>query len=136
MIVKGWGARAAGLAAGVLTASPAWAQVCAERKPDWDGLPVPWRVDLVEFLITPPGLGVIIVVCVALMFGRAWLLGLAAGLCAVVAALRFLRTEAADFAMGAEGCAPDPAVTGVVLAALALALAALALWRRRALRRL
>ncbi len=105
------------------------------EKPDWDGLPVPWRVDLVEFLITPLGFGVIVMVCVALMFGRASLLALAAGFCALVAVFRLLRTDSLAYAMGAEGCAPNPWISGATLLLLALALAALALWRRRATRR-
>ncbi len=135
MILNGRIAGTAAFAASLGAAAPAWAQVCAAEKPNWDGLPVPLSVDLVEFLITPLGFGVIIVVCVALMFGRAGPLALAAAVSALAAAYHLASKAAVDFAMGAEGCAPNPMATGVALLILALALAARAFWRRRAAQR-
>lgn len=121
-------------AAALLTATPAWAQVCAARKPGWDGLPTPWSVGLVEFLITPLGLALICVACVALMLGRPWLLAAAAGFSLAAAALHWSMVGAEARALGAEGCAPDPVFALAGGAVLAVALGALALWRRRSLR--
>lgn len=126
--MKGWffGAAAA------LAANPAWARTCVVGE-HWDGVQIPWSVGVVEFFITPLGLAVICLACVAVILGRVGLLALAAAFSFAVAAYVPIAAGAAGRAMGAEGCAPSPLAATAVLLLVAAALAGLAFLRRRML---
>jgi len=110
----------------LLTASPAFAEVCDKERPRWDpksGSVNPFE-ELYFFFTSPVGIGLIIMIVATLYFRKRWLSIISAALILLIAAI----TAANWFWLGddilnaayREGCRASPLVTIGVLALLSI----------------
>lgn len=109
--------------------SPAFAEVCDKERPRWN--PADGRVNAFEklyfFLISPVGIGLVILIAATLYFRKRWLSFLCAGLVFTVAAITALNWfwlgDSIIAAAYKEGCRASPVVTVGVLVLLSIWLA-------------
>lgn len=113
----------------LVTASPAFAEVCDKERPRWN--PTDGRVNLFEemyfFLTSPVGIGLIALIAATLYFRKRWLSLLCAALVFTVAAITVLNWfwlgDSIVTAAYKEGCRASPIVTVGVLVLLSAWLA-------------
>ncbi len=99
---------------------PAWAGVCEDLRPGWDGAPVSaWQEAIILFL-SPLSIALLIATLVALRFRSSWgVLAVCAGWSLLVSVIAFFDPTGGQGA--AEGCVGSPVVFIAAVGAICVA---------------